>query len=312
MSEWKNAKLFDDRQQIPWSILEPTLREAGEMGTRAIEVTGGGEPLIYRDRDRLFPLLSELNFEVGLVTNGVAATDDTFDMLAETLLWARVSIDAGTPEEYSAVRKVPASQWGKAWLAVESLASRMVGRHKESHVGVGFVLTNENHRSLLDFCKRAKDAGATNVRLSMRFGPGGNGYYDAGVLDGAEAAAKEASAQLDDVGFAVIDRISERRQGQASAVQDYHACPASELLCVIGGDSKVYHCCTLSFHPDGLIGDLAERGISEIWRSFIAVDPRQMCRVPCLYEKRNLAMIDIVESTGKLPDAPATQHRNFI
>ncbi|HUH20816.1 MAG TPA: radical SAM protein, partial [Gaiellaceae bacterium] len=74
LDNWKNSEQFDDRQSVPWDLLERTLRDARAMGTKAIELTGGGEPTIYPKYEDGIELIHELGFDLGMVTNGVALT----------------------------------------------------------------------------------------------------------------------------------------------------------------------------------------------------------------------------------------------
>jgi wyosine [tRNA(Phe)-imidazoG37] synthetase (radical SAM superfamily) len=75
LSNWKNSELFNDREHLAWPLLQQTLREAHAMGTRAIELTGGGEPMIYPQVDALLDLIDELGFDLGIVSNGTAITN---------------------------------------------------------------------------------------------------------------------------------------------------------------------------------------------------------------------------------------------
>ena len=320
LENWKNSVQFDDSQAIPWSILEPTLRDAREMGVKAIELTGGGEPFLYPEIDKLVELIDELGFDLGIVSNGTpitAARAQRISMVPRWL-WARVSIDAGTPETYCAVRMVAATHWALAWGAIRNLARARNGR-ADRRVGVGFVVTRENYAEVFDFCKLAKEAGADNVRLSVRFGPDGNDYYGPGQLDRAEEDARRAERVLNEPGrFQVMNLIGERRSNQAASVQDYEPCYAMRMLCVVGGDSKVYTCCTLAFNPAGEMGDLRKTSFRELWSGpagdafFEKFSVRERCKVACLYERRNLAMISLVDSGKPVAPAGPGLHSNFV
>src|SRR5678815_509414 len=291
LDNWKNSEQFDDRQSVPWDLLERTLRDARAMGTKAIELTGGGEPTIYPKYEDGIELIHELGFDLGMVTNGVALTAARCTQLgsARGWKWTRVSIDAGTPDTYCEIRRVPPMQWDRAWAAVRNLARERDRRgDPEIRVGCGFVVTRENFDQVHAFCVLAKAAGADNVRLSVRFGPDGNDYYRTGQLDESERQAASAAAHLQDERFSVHDLIGERRANQAASVQDYEPCYTMRLLCVIGGDAKVYSCCTLAFAPDGELGDLRKESFKDLWTrhaksNFDWFKVHQRCAVPVSY-----------------------------
>lgn len=317
MSNWKNSTLFDDSEAVPWDLMQRTLREAKSLGVKAIELTGGGEPTMYPKYDDGIELIDEFGFDLGIVTNGVtmsAARAQRFGQV-NGWKWARVSIDAGTESTYCAVRRVTSTHWTRAWNAVSKLAeARDLRRNPEIRVGVGFVVTRENHAEVYDFCRMAKEHGADNVRLAVRFGPDGVDYYLPGQLDIAEEQAGRSIADFDCETFRINDLISERRKNIAADAQNYEPCYTMRLLCVIGGDSKVYSCCSLAFDPRGLLGDLRKNTLTEVWQadSTRRFSVRARCNVPCLYESRNRAMIGLVEGTLPVAPNPNQPHINFI
>lgn len=309
ISNWRNDQLFSDRDRIPLPVLEELIRDAAAVGVKAFEITGGGEPLIYPHRERMFDLLFEVGLETSLVTNGVALSDALAEKIAPRLIWSRVSIESVRADRYMAIRSVEQKQFDMAWEAVSKLAA---GRCRpEQRVGVGFVLVNENIDEVYDFCAEAKRRGADNVRLSLRFGPEGNDYYtDKDALERAFCDAERAKAELEDDRFQVNDLLRERFENQGEPVQNYHRCLAKDVMAYVGGDSRVYTCCTLAFHPSGLVGDLKKKRFKDLWFSpevvemYANLDPRRVCRLACLYEKRNKEMLRIVE--------PPKLHENFI
>ena len=167
---------------------------------------------------------------------------------------------------------------------------------------------------MLDFCRLAKDHGADNVRLSLRFGPEGNDFFTTGQLDIATTQAAEAERTLNSDRFRVINLIPERRANQDAMAQDYEPCYTMRSLCVIGGDAKVYTCCTLAFTPSGEMGDLRKSSFADIWSAdyFRRFSVRKSCAVQCLYEARNKAMIRLVDGADTAPPDPSQPHRNFI
>lgn len=322
LSNWKNSALFDDREHVPWPILERLLRDARVMGTKAIELTGGGEPTVYPHYDRGIELIHELGFDLGIVTNGVTLSAARVEQLRNVRgwKWARVSIDAGTQRTYCDVRRVPPLQWDRAWGAVVNLAHARDDRgDPEVRVGCGFVLTNETADEVYEFCARAKFAGADNVRLSVRFGPEGNDYYQRDRLEVALEQARRAERELNERGrFLVVNLMPERLENQGSPHQDYDACHTMRLLCVVGGDACVYTCCTLAFDPRGKIGSLRTHSFEELWRGavgkafFDSFKVRERCKVQCLYEHRNKAMLKIVDGADPVPVGAPPPHVNFV
>jgi MoaA/NifB/PqqE/SkfB family radical SAM enzyme len=132
------------------------------MGVKAIQFTGGGEPTVHRDFDKLFNYALSLGLHVALVTNGVKINPDAIGGAA----WVRVSLDAGTEETYRSLRRAPRGVFEKVLLHVRQLATL-----KRVALGIGFVVTRENHHEVGQAIDLAEDIGADNIRISAAFLP---------------------------------------------------------------------------------------------------------------------------------------------
>ena len=90
---------------------------------------------------------------------------------------------------------------------------------------------------------------------------------------------------------------------------------ARSMVCQYGMSDKLGH---MTYGKEnGMVflgrdfGD--ERNYSEATaKMFRELDPRTYCKVPCLYEKRNLDMIDIVAGDSSNGAPGQVVHRNFI
>ncbi len=229
---------------IPTAKAKEILDDCAAIGTRAIEFTGGGEPTVHKDWAAVIGHAQGLGLETGLVTNGVRLREHA---VLEGLKWARVSLDAGAEETYERVRQSKA--WSQALRGI-----RLLGKLHGPLVGVGFVVTMENWSELTAACKIAKDAGAAYVRVSAMFSEAGADYYKGfeEQIDAERARAKET--ETDD--FKVIDFFGNRIDDLKQAAPDYHFCGYQQFVTYIGGDQKVYTCCTNAYTPHGEIGDL--------------------------------------------------------
>jgi radical SAM protein with 4Fe4S-binding SPASM domain len=305
MEEWKNSRHFDASSHIPLDRMKTLLHEIWSMGIKAIEITGGGEPLAYPHVLELLQELKQYPMDIALVTNGTLLKDKVADALYETQFqWGRVSFDAGSKEDYCRIRRCSESHWDMAWRGVKNL----VERRKSQVIGTGFVVTDQNYAGIYDHCVKAKDFGVNNVRIAVAFTSKG-----ADLLDQEQKA--EARRQLDLANnlncdeFHVVDLFDERINNLrlSSDKQDYEYCGVKDLLCVIEGEGNVYTCCTLTGTSKGLIGNILTQPLDNLWvhmsnwrKNF---DPRKMCRCTCLYEKRNKVMLSLRQPP---------KHINFI
>jgi MoaA/NifB/PqqE/SkfB family radical SAM enzyme len=236
---------------IPTAKAIEILDDCAALGVKAIQFTGGGEPTVHPDWIEVIAHAQSLGLQTALVTNGVRLKAHP---ILERLTWLRVSVDAGTDETYERIRQ------SKAWPKVmRNLA--LVGALKGPLVGVGFVITRENWHELALACGIAKGFGAPYVRVSAMFSEAGTEYY-AGLEQQIDEE-RERAHRLDDDGFRLVDFFDNRIDDLKQQAPDYEFCGYQQFTTYIGGDQRVYTCCTNAYTPHGEIGDLRDQRFSE-------------------------------------------------
>ena len=318
--EWKNHQLFDERTSLPREKMLETIADLDAMGCKAIEISGGGEPTTYKYFDELLEAIAQTKMDLGLVSNGVLLSPARIITLKSIpFLWARISIDAGSPEDYKKIRHTPDSHWDKAWEAVSRLAAAKRA-NSEQAVGVGFVADQANWRGLYDACRYAKDAGADNIRLSAAFTPQGLGRFGEEVFAELPAQINAAIRDFQDDSFQINELIRERWANVELGQQEYPFCYWKDVGCVIGADSNVYACCSWAYNDHGLMGSIRDQSFREAWEGDIRAwqlkhDPRRDCKIHCLYQRRNEGALRLMidrEGAQAASTAVPPAHANFL
>lgn len=240
------------------------LEDCHAMGVEGIQFTGGGEPTVHPDHEGIFAEAINRGLHAALVSNGVRWSDRLRAMIP-CFAWVRVSIDAGTPETYCRVRQAPDQHWEKAWAHVEDAAVRIARASGGSRtvLGVGFVVTPDNWREIARATLLAKEAGASNIRLSAMFNPDGPVPYDhlrEGIAEEVERALLHQSAS-----FQVIEQFTGRMEDLFQGPPDYPVCAYQHYNTYIGADLNVYRCCVLAYNERGLLGSLKGARFREVW-----------------------------------------------
>ena len=62
-----------------------------ELGTKSVEITGGGEPLCYKNISNYIHYLHERNMKIGLITNGININDILDAEVRSYIDWIRIS-----------------------------------------------------------------------------------------------------------------------------------------------------------------------------------------------------------------------------
>ncbi|CAN5442280.1 tungsten cofactor oxidoreductase radical SAM maturase [soil metagenome] len=288
MHGYSSSQNFGIQDQIETPKLLEIIEDLADGGCKAIQYTGGGEPLFHRDIDKAIELTFEKGMDVGMVTNGVLFTDKTLDLMSQSS-WVRVSADCFEKETYITLRAVTEKQYDLMQANVKKLAKI---KSPSTVLGIGFVITKENYREVYQAARLFKEIGVDNIRISAAFTNHGFSYFDGWFEEARDEVAKTYS-DLNDGTFTVFNLFDERVSDLFDGVQDYDFCPMKHLVPYVGADSNVYTCCTLAYNDAGLIGSIQNKKFSEMWYEPETVammndhSPRRNCRLPCMFESKN-------------------------
>ena len=215
------------------------------MGVKAIQFTGGGEPSVHPDFNNILSHAQLKGLETALVTNGTRLPEEH---IIENLSWIRVSLDAGTEKTYEYIRE--SKLWNKVIKNLEIL-----GSVKGPKIGVGFVITKDNYRDLDKVCWLVKSLKIPYIRMTAMFSDEGSNYYHhhRSTIERRIQSAKDC---YNDDDFKIIDLFTHRLDDLDKGSPKHKFCGYQHFTVYIGGNQKVYRCCTTSYTKHGEIGDL--------------------------------------------------------
>ncbi len=262
MEQLEGGKVnVNPNRQIPKEKCFEILDDCATMGVKAIQFTGGGEPTAHKDHLAIFQHAQELGLETALVSNGVILRDvPTYAKMT----WIRISLDAGTEETYEHTRE------SKSWKTVLRNLMELSTIQDYTTVGVGFVITKYNCLEIEAACKLVKDIGISNMRLSAIFSTEGMDHYTSQDLEIIDQQIKR-SRLLESDKFSVINNFYTRTTDLIDGPPTYDLCGYQRFTTYIGGDQKIYRCCTTSYTDHGEIGDLTNKSF-RYWFEHEALD----------------------------------------
>lgn len=227
------------KSYIPWEQLKKMLVDFRNMGAKALEITGGGNPMLYRDRkanrninDVIF-FAAALGFDIGIITNTEKFERHLIPEVYHRINWIRVSLiklDEGKqPEDYD-FGSFPRDRIGLSYIIYDGTNGipDELSRTNKPYVGT----TDESIRKIarlielnpeIKFCRIAGDA----------------------LVDGAQVAAHEKFGDV----IREVDRLDK------FFIKDiWDNCVAFDEGCYVGltrpyiaphpdgGDYQVYMC----------------------------------------------------------------------
>jgi MoaA/NifB/PqqE/SkfB family radical SAM enzyme len=251
-------------RMIPLEKALEILEDCADMGVKALQYTGGGEPTVHPKHADIFEKTVDLGMDLALVTNGTKMTERTRKALIEGGKWIRVSVDAGCEKTYSTVREVKPVMWERVWRNIARLSEeRNSAKETDLIIGLGFVITPDNWKETPAFAERAVEAGADNIRISAMFATEDvhTEYY--------EECAKILSHVKKQYGdkIKIFDLFSDRVEDLEQASPDYNHCGYMKLNVYIGGDQNIYTCCNNAYNVSGLAGSIKNQTFKEYWSS---------------------------------------------
>lgn len=253
-------------RMIPFEKCIEILDDCVDVGVKALQYTGGGEPTVHPKHKEIFQATLDRGLDLSLVTNGTVMRKGVPEILSNAK-WVRFSIDAGTAKTYSEIREVPESYFQKTLDNIKQVVeAKKVNKESELIIGVGYVVTKENWFEVYEAVKIFSELGVDNVRISAVFTPEDFDYhkdYYHEAKDLILKAAKDFSRE----DFVVFNLFGDRIEDLHQTSPDYNFCSYMHLNTYIGGDLKVYTCCNNAYNDIGEMGSLENQTFKEFWLS---------------------------------------------
>lgn len=253
------------RRFIPVGKALQIIDDAAFLGVEAIQFTGGGEPTVHPQFLDILEHAIKCDLKVSLVTNGSIPPSPRLLDLVPKMAWIRVSLDAGSAQTYSEIRRIPEWQFARTCAHLGILAR--TARPTDCTLGVSYIVTKENDRlaDLMSAAEIACSRGAKYIRFAAIFTPELADYYpDMMATMGRLSRVME---RYDNDSFSVIDMFAQRGKDLIQGPPDYEKCGYQHLNMYIGGDQKVYRCCNTAYSPAGLVGDLSNQSLRDFFCS---------------------------------------------
>jgi MoaA/NifB/PqqE/SkfB family radical SAM enzyme len=253
-------------RKIPYEKCIEILEDCKEMGVKAIQFTGGGEPTTHPDHPKIFQKVIDLGMDLALITNGAILKPDVIETLVHAK-WVRVSVDAGTPETYSHIRSIKKERFNDTLKNISRLVdAKAKSADTDLLVGVGYVVDQNNFGEIHKLAKIVSEMGVDNIRIGAIFTPKGFKYYD-GIYSTIVEQIQRTKDDFQSDNFTIFDAFKDRIDDLVHESPDYNNCGYMHFDTYIGGDLKVYSCCNNAYSTHGEMGSINNQSFKEFWNS---------------------------------------------
>jgi MoaA/NifB/PqqE/SkfB family radical SAM enzyme len=130
-----------------------------------IDISGWGEVSIHPDFLQIIEKVRSKGKRLRMVTNGLALTEETIEMLSDIPFEINFSINSVVPETFSVLHKVPKSAFKKVEKNLKSLISKSREKGNSSKIICSFVMNTKNFGELQQIIDWAKEVGVNSITL---------------------------------------------------------------------------------------------------------------------------------------------------
>ena len=252
------SKRINEKTGLPKAVALRLPKELHEAGVPSIELTGGGEPLVYPYIIEFLDELAKYPIELSIVTQG-ASMGKKIQERINNLKWVRFSVDAITPETHSKVHRVPPSVFNVVIKNIKDMVNRQI---EDCKIGISMVVTQNNLMEMQKAAPFFKDMGVDNIRYTFVYDPQGDGALSPDQVEEAERSL-DIVRSYEDKDFKVFGTMR-RLEHYSQPNSDFHFCGYQFFTLAIGCDGEVYPCCIMKYHEGSSLGNLKESSLSDI------------------------------------------------
>lgn len=275
-----------------------------EAGIPAIELTGGGEPTIWRHFDKLLVNLINQGIEIGLVTNGSTLTDSRLDLLGKNATWIRFSMDSSNGYLHQKIHRTPNLDFERRVGNIRKLIEKKKEYKSKITIGISFIITPDNYDDVISSAFFYSKLGVDNIRFSWMYDKEGKAGLNDLQIDDIKKTLVNIKQVMDKPEFKILFEDG-RLDTFSKPNDDFNTCYMQRFVWALGADHKIYPCCIMKYDPKFALGDIRENTLKEMVN--LSHDKMNNLDVktchPCWLRNRNKAISQGVEK----PD-----HHNFI
>lgn len=297
------------------AIIETTaliafLREAAEIGVKAVGFLGDGEPMLHPGICEAVIAGREAGLDMALASNGTILPEKGLDEFLASLSWLRFTIGAATPETYRTVVGVD----DRVYPLVLQNIRRCVAVKKrlglKVTLGIQMILIPQTLSEILPFAELGKSLGVDYAVIKQCSSRADNG---SSPTDDQIRGHREILSRAEALSDSSYNMIVKWHKIANAGVKRYDRCYGCEFLPQISGNGDLYCCGAFFGNPDYLIGNInrqsfrqlvsGERYQAVMERVRTSVDVHRDCGTNCRQNEIN-------QFLWQLRNPPA--HVNFI
>lgn len=293
----KPPGMLDCGDQMDYALIDRLLCELMGADVRSITWTGGGEPTLHPQFNKIVSMANLAGIDQGLYTNGGHIDSERAQLLKTHMTFVYVSLDECSKDAFAQSKGV--DRFDQVCMGI----GRLVVAPGPATIGVGFLL----HPGNVDDIDRMVALGRKLGVDYVQFRP---------IVNYAQDAPNQLVEDTTWINHAINrlrahagDPFVQADTGRFELYRDwnghgYPLCHWSALQTVITPNGRLWRCVNKRGHQGALLGDLTKEAFATIWaRSGAACAVDSGCRVMCRGAIANLTLNELMTEP---------KHPNFI
>ncbi|MGB8657267.1 MAG: radical SAM protein [Candidatus Zixiibacteriota bacterium] len=222
---------------------------------RYIDFSGGGEPTLHPDLERLAGMCLRDSFRLGLATNAAGLNEPMIRLLVDGFSFLRVNLDASNDAVYRRIHHpTNPTEFRRVLDNLDRIVSERAKRKSNLVVGAKVRLCQSNLNFLEEIVALVKDMGLDYVQFSVnRFA---SDHVLSEQMKGSEKLIKDLKR-----GYHPFPVYSKTECGEQE-----RGCRLSSVQLVIEPSGEVYSCPHAAQHPEALsFGNIFRSSAERLW-----------------------------------------------
>jgi cyclic pyranopterin phosphate synthase len=276
-------------------VLKRLVRDAGKAGVKAIMYAGEGEPLLHSDIAGIVAATRLAGIDVSMTTNGVLLAPELSKKILKHLSWIRVSLNAGTRENYAFVHHTTPGDFDRVLGNLEAAVLLKRRRKWAVTIGVQMLLIPENVNEVGRLGRRLRDIGVDYFSIKpYSQHPMSHKRLSKGFRYPAHLDLKARLERLETKSFKVVFR--DATMERLGAPRGFGRCLGTPFWAYVDAKGDAYACSAYLGQAAYCFGNIARSGFNAVMkgerrrkvlrRIATRLDP-ETCREVCRLDKIN-------------------------
>jgi len=294
-----NTKTF--KKEILLNLIE----ELAKLGTKAIVLIGGGEPLLYPYCNELIRAIGDNGMKIGIVTNGLLLHKYE-NVISQYVDWIRVSVDAATEKTFNQFRP---SKNGENVFSIILQNIKSIANNVNCELGFSFLVMEHYDRTnnlqysnadeIYSACQIAKELGCKYFEVKAMLDTDHFVHqYSPTIIKRIDSQVKMCTT-IEDVDFEVVissNLLRLLKGDNEKQKKNYESCIISQLRTCITPNG-IYVCPYHRGNKNAFVGLLDQMSFSQIWTAYNhnLINPSKDCTFHCARHPSNLELINILK-----------------